>query len=255
MLKQIPTANVSNVMIMGDFNYKQIDWENETVEGREDSDEVKFLETMQDLFLYQHVRHPTRFRNGQEPSRLDLVFTSEEAMVEEVHIGDPLGKSDHAVLHWDLFLSTECGRPGGGDKQKKLNFFKTDFEGMVASLHSADWSFLDLEDLGVEGTWREFKQVLTSCISTHVPAHRNKTRVTATPWWNKDLTKEVKRKFEFWKQFCETNSAEDFRLYATQRNKTLSKIREHRRKYETRSLKTSSKNQNECTSTYDLNKG
>ena len=64
LLQRIPSVAVRNVLIMGDFNFGQIDWESESVEGPEDSDQARFLETMQDLYLVQHVRSETRFRDG-----------------------------------------------------------------------------------------------------------------------------------------------------------------------------------------------
>ena len=85
---------------MGDFNFGQIDWESESVEGQ-DSDQARFLEAMQDLYLVQHVCSETRFRDGHMPSRLDLIFSNDENAIDVIDIGEPLGKSDHAVLTWD----------------------------------------------------------------------------------------------------------------------------------------------------------
>jgi hypothetical protein len=36
-----------------------------------------FLNCTRDNYLFQHVSSPTRFREGQTPSCLDLVFTNE----------------------------------------------------------------------------------------------------------------------------------------------------------------------------------
>jgi hypothetical protein len=79
----------SNYLFFGDFNYKEI------------------LNCNQDNYLFQHVSSPTRFREGQTPSCLDLVFTNEENMVDtdSLIIDSPLGKSDHAVIHFDYLCS------------------------------------------------------------------------------------------------------------------------------------------------------
>ena len=57
-----------------------------------------FVEGFKDNFLYQHVKTPTRYRNNQVPSLLDLVLTNEENMVEEIETLPSLDKSDHITL-------------------------------------------------------------------------------------------------------------------------------------------------------------
>ena len=61
---------------------------------------TKYLNCVLDNFLFQHVKVPTRFREGQQPSCLDLIFTNEENMVDldSLNIDSPLGKSDHALF-------------------------------------------------------------------------------------------------------------------------------------------------------------
>ena len=69
----------SHLLICGDFNYPEIHWECEYVE--ESTGIRPFIETLQDCHLHQHVMQPTRYRDGNEPSCLDLVLTNEEGMV------------------------------------------------------------------------------------------------------------------------------------------------------------------------------
>ena len=46
---------------MGDFNYPDIDWDTWNSKGdTTDSIEYKFVEYLQDNFLYQHITKPTR---------------------------------------------------------------------------------------------------------------------------------------------------------------------------------------------------
>ena len=53
-----------------------------------------FFDITQDLFLKQHVDFNTRFREGNESSMLDLIFTNEDYMIENLISIAPLGKSD-----------------------------------------------------------------------------------------------------------------------------------------------------------------
>ena len=73
-----------HVVIMEDFN---IDWD--TWNGRSEKD-AKFIETIQDNFLYQHVDQPTRYRIGQNPTLDDLVMSNIEELIQDLTYLDPL---------------------------------------------------------------------------------------------------------------------------------------------------------------------
>ena len=53
---------------------------------------------MRDGYLTQHIKSPTRGRGINEPSLIDLFFSSHEEGVESVNIDAPLGKSDHSLI-------------------------------------------------------------------------------------------------------------------------------------------------------------
>ena len=75
LLRQSVKLHASGILIMGDFNYGQIRWGSGTVQGTEESDQARFLDTVQETLLYQHVNVPTRYREGCTSFLLDLVLT------------------------------------------------------------------------------------------------------------------------------------------------------------------------------------
>ena len=83
MLTSVCASNPSQIFILGDFNFKEINWDLFNCNVNETQPAYKFLECVRDCYLFQHVKHPTRFRDGQEPSILDLVLTNEEHMVNQ----------------------------------------------------------------------------------------------------------------------------------------------------------------------------
>ena len=221
-------------LIMGDFNYDQINWEHGSVEGPEGSDAVSFFNATQDMFLCQHVGEPTRYRNGQTPSRLDLVFTSEEHMIDEVISSSPLGKSDHTVLTWALYADVKC--LNGASERKvcsnaRLNFKKGDYEGMRARLADKDWS--SLKDLDVEAMWKQLKDTIAMVIHEFVPEVRlhRKSKLSA-PWWTSELSRQVKRKTRAWNTYTSCRSEANYKKYTQERNKSTAMIRKTRQEYE-----------------------
>ena len=55
-----------------------------------------------DSFLIQNIKHPTRFRGENNPSILDLIFTNEGGMIDNIEHCAPLGNSDHEVLEFNF---------------------------------------------------------------------------------------------------------------------------------------------------------
>ena len=53
-----------------------------------------------DLFLTQHVRHPTHYRCEHTPTLIDLLLTNEEGMMRNLTHDPPIDKSHHQVLHF-----------------------------------------------------------------------------------------------------------------------------------------------------------
>ena len=48
------------------------------------------------------ISDDTRFSNEGETSRLDLVFSKEQEGIEDVNIGYPVAKNEHATLEFNV---------------------------------------------------------------------------------------------------------------------------------------------------------
>ena len=115
---EIPT---NHLIIMGDLNCPDIDWENERSTVGDERAASIFYKATTDAFLIQHQMAPTRFRNGQQPKLDDLVFTNREDILDITRTG-ALGKSDHVTLLVDLALRT----PPEQEKQRP-SYNKADY--------------------------------------------------------------------------------------------------------------------------------
>ncbi len=102
MMKEVSHMKYSHSLIMGDFNYRDINWTDWSTPHNEDHLEFTFLESIRDTFIHQHVTELTRGRIGQNANTLDLIFTNEEDMFSNLEHLSPLGKSDHCILHFEF---------------------------------------------------------------------------------------------------------------------------------------------------------
>lgn len=74
----------SHILIAGDFNYPDINWNTITTTRGEDHDSQLFIDTVRDVYLHQHLTDPTRHRYGQNQNTLDLILTNEEDIISNV---------------------------------------------------------------------------------------------------------------------------------------------------------------------------
>lgn len=151
---------------------------------------MKFFDLTHDLFLYQHVEEFTRFRLDQEPSLLDLVFTNEETMVDNIEFSSPIGKSDHVSITWTFHSSTYTAQ--SQEQSEKRAWYKTDYHSFNEYILSIDWENR-LKDLDVENSWEVFKAEYEKGVQMYVP-YKNNCKNRQSPWFSKKVKEAVRKK-------------------------------------------------------------
>ena len=76
--------NFSYTVILGDFNYPNIDWTEWTTNHNETHPEFKFIECLRANFLSQEIMNPTRYRIGQMANILDLLLVDKSEIVNDI---------------------------------------------------------------------------------------------------------------------------------------------------------------------------
>ena len=109
---------------------------------------------MDDLFLFQHITKPTRFRKDESPSLLDLVFTNEQDMISNLSYLPPLGKSDHICIHFELL----CYSAHKKADNVRYNVGAANIELMKETLGNVDWVSI-LDPLEITRAWLLFRKL------------------------------------------------------------------------------------------------
>ena len=209
---------VNSVLIMGDFNYPSIDWGRGVVRAGNVAAR-KFYEVVQQQYLCQHVLSPTRSVPGEEPSILDLVFTREENMVQNLEIVAPLGKSDHSGLLFDFIPSDRLDNIGERERAKR-NYFKGNYDLMRSELEGVNWVEI-FESNDVENICRNIEDLIKDLSLRFVPESRVVRRREKIP---KSVQRAAKRKRELHKRYLMTARKVDHDAYKRQRNATTELI-------------------------------
>ena len=235
LLKSKVVNKFNKVCIMGDFNFPTIRWDGEW-SGDKNSMIIKKL---QDAFLVQRVKECTRRRPDQNPSLVDWVLVSEENLISNIVHYDPVGKSDHDILSFQLYVSNLKNEK---QSNEVFNLNKGNYDKFRNILKGYDWSILD--KMGVEETWNYIKGALQAgmeqCIpkvSTSIKKKRN------TPvWLNKKVLNKIKKKHKLFKRYLTTKSGLDYQKYILERNRCNKLIKNARKDYEHNIAKESKKN-------------
>ena len=161
LINGICNKGFSHMLLVGDFNYPDADWEKLSAVS---TVAQTFIDTTLDNFLHQHVDTPTRYRSYATPSTIDLVFSNEEDMVEEIEYNSAIGLSDHLTL----LIKYNCYWSQEQQIKKRKLFHKADYMSMKKTLVQTDWLTLT-QDKNYAESCNIIETALNELIDKHVP--------------------------------------------------------------------------------------
>ena len=215
LLESVSTKQYTHKLIMGDFNYKHIDWDHSSTSLSDASNEHNFIECVRDCYLHQHIREPTRCRIGQTPSTIDLVFSNEEGMVSDIKHLSPLGKSDHCVLSFKFNRATDCNTAF----KPRFLYNKGDYASISKYL-DIDWEEEFKRADTCEEQWKILVNHLRIARENWVPLQ------TSKPKWrdkgkfplDKNCIRKKNKKHRSWQRYIETKEDDKWKEYCKHRN-------------------------------------
>ena len=198
-LHAVATSKQDQVLICGDFNYKEINWHENEVNGGLYSEQAKFFDECANSFLYQHVMDFTRVRGNDPPSVLDLVLTRNELEVTELEYVAPIGSSDHCVL--SFLFSIEGVTCSYKHNQRRRNFQKGDYAKASKMFDDVNWENI-LSQKSVNDAWDIFLSHYQQVISQTVPYYPDmKGNQGKKKWITREVLRHVQKKEEAWVSF------------------------------------------------------
>jgi len=219
LFKLIESASNEKLLIMGDFNFADLNWKKP-----ESLDEGNlFIRCLNENFLVQCVEDCTRGKNV-----LDLVLTSEENMVENLEVGEPFATSDHKIIRWDFIVCK--GTPGGvTDIEKRYDYFKADYDKMRDDSEKINWVRV-VHDDSVELAWKGFRDSFKLLRDKWVPVKRN--RKGKCKWVNKAVMRTRRAKKKAWTKFQCQKTEKNMTNYKSKLRIAVAACRVAKREYE-----------------------
>ena len=228
MLTTLRTAanmKTDYVMVCGDFNLPKIDWIGNQCLDTDESLAAKFMETIEDLSWFQHAKNNTRFR-GSQSSCLDLVFSNEENMIDEILELPPIGKSDHVCQKWNvkvkeaMYKNTSILRPNF--KRASWTQIKSDIDSFTMGTSAKAQNMMD-----------DFLAMIKSTKSTNIPICRPRVVKHRLPWMRGNRIKlQREKRWKSWSKFKRSGLPRDYDAYKVERNKLNDMVRGAKVSYE-----------------------
>ena len=217
-----------DVLIAGDFNCKDINWEDRTGQGGDDSWSEKLLNWAEENMMIQWIDCDTRYRGGDAPSRLDLVFTTNKEEIEEIKYKCPLGKSDHILI--EINKGKDSCLLDQNYKMDRYKYSRANFDGIKQYFENANWENFD-NARNTQEKWDEFIKIYDEAVRTYVPKGSGNCR-KGKEWYNRRCDKARKRKIRTWNKWRKERIEDHWRDYIEARNECVKVMREEKRDYE-----------------------
>jgi hypothetical protein len=203
----------TNILIVGDFNYPDITWSNQKENPiSRSSKSSRFIDSIHNSFLKQHITKPTHFRNDQNPTTIDLIITSMENSISSITHLAPIGKSHHQLLYFTLIMESN---DTSIQTTNKYLFSRGNYNNI-----NNDLSALVLDqNYNTEQLWNIFYTNLKNTISKNVPKSsiKNKKR---SQWINAHVAEEIRNKQIKYQDYIRKRNSKTYHEYCLARNRT-----------------------------------
>ena len=192
MLLHSAVEKYDYLVLIGDFNFPTIDWDNWSTPHSVNHPEFKFIECLRDSFLSQVIDSRTRYRDGQNSNILDLVILDKPEIFDGVEYYSNLGASDHVSLQINLNCSPETNR----FDLVKRNYHKGDYDQIRADLSTVEWNQIKTMSVneGYDLIVNSIKTTVEKYIHMKTTETNDSKNLRKKKWMNKDCFKSIKKK-------------------------------------------------------------
>ena len=204
-------------VIIGDMNFPDIKWKT----GSSGAKGRRFMETLDDNFLTQHVEEATH----DSGNVLDLIISSKEELVKDIELIRKLGKSDHVmmkcVIEVDVIRSNNAKMRPNYNKANLLE---------MREMMRRDWRE-ETDGKDVEEIWSLLKKSLNSAVELHVPMKKSK-RTDEPKWLDSEVKRKISDKRKAWDKWKRTGRVTEKAAYSKAERECKKCIRNKKNAFE-----------------------
>ena len=220
---------------VGDFNYSKINWTPEPVLPDRftcNSSEAKFIDTLRDIHVIQHIDQPTRYPykadSKHKPTIDDLLISTYETDIANITYDASIGASDHVTINFKLQLRSSISVDV--TQRKILRYDKANFD-LIRKELDVDWDIL-LDGKSVQESIDTFEAAYNNVVKKYVPCHTVGSQHEKPKWMSLATWHKVRRKHSKWIKYLNTKQPKDYEEYAKVRNEVTHHNKRERKNFE-----------------------
>ena len=214
LLHKIPKPYI----VVGDLNYSQINWD---VMSHNSACE-KFVTSVQDNFLSQHIDFPTHV-SGTQP---DVVLSSLEDLILNVEEQPNLGKSDHSMI----MLTVAGSLPTNTTCEMVKDWKNANIPLLREELSKMNW-VTQLDSLNTLQSWDSIKGSIQEAENKSVPLKRR--RISTRPlWMQQNVMRVIRKKRRLWETYRRSKDYEEYQAYQKVQKEARMLVRRAKRNFE-----------------------
>lgn len=214
----------NNLVVIGDFNFPTVDWTNLTSSRNMDSASL-FTNMILNSSLSQLITEPTRYRQNNNPSLLDLILTNDEDLIANIDMLPPIGCSDHVAFICKIQAFTY-----ENSRNSTTTYRKIDYNRLLLHFLEQNWEHV-YETSDIDQKWNFFQETIKKSVNLHTTVH-HKIVNSKKPYITEDIIHNSKTKRRFWRKYKSSGSNQDLQIYREFSNKISRDVRDSRRNYE-----------------------
>ena len=206
-LKKLSESNKSkHILLAGDFNCPDIDWNTLTV--RPNAPDREIQKSLNELSI-EHGLTQVHSQPTRQENVLDLVFTDNPTLIKNSQ--SIPGISDHAMVVTDSDVKPIYNK----QKPRKVYLFsKANWEEIKkACVQLSDNIIIMVQNKeNIEELWNTFKTGIQEAMDNFIPSKIFKKKNTV-PWFNRNLKRMTRRKARLYRHAKESKQWSEFKQY------------------------------------------
>nr|XP_047138231.1 uncharacterized protein LOC124814487 [Hydra vulgaris] len=193
--KEVMNGKHQNVIIVGDFNYPNIIWnEDGTIELKQNCQTSRaFINNLQNNYLHQVVNKPTFQMAVDKPANiLDLIICDDLDLKINIEYDAPLGQitKSHYILKWEINILYSYEKKFNN---KRFNFQNGKYKEMNLMFYKVNWVEI-FDKMNTNQCYEYFLKIYEKACKQYIPRHFKPTSSIKNPCINKKIKNLVRKK-------------------------------------------------------------
>ena len=204
------TKNVESIFVLGDFNDRCIDW-NDNHHNSELG--LKLKKLIANNIMFQIINDPTHNAPNYS-SLLDLIITDSPGYILDSGVGHPLGDPYHCYIYCKVAIQYP------NDKTYVREIWKYnegDMPGLLETLSTCPWQVMDVYD-DLDDMVDYFTKLFLETCKEYIPYKSLKINPKDKPWMNKQVKFKLKERNKYYRRWKKAKTDLKHQIFIQKRN-------------------------------------